>query len=130
MIFCIAKQRFMDQNTVFIIDDSPEIVVHLTRLLEKEKITVAGTAGDVKTAKSWLSTGSADCVILDIGLPDGSGFEILEWLSENNIQTRVIVFTNYYSEMIRGKALSLGAHHVLDKSADIDALLAVLDEVL
>lgn len=119
----------MVQKSVFIVDDSPEIISHLMRLLENERISVAGTAGDIKSAKSWLSAGAADCIILDVGLPDGSGFEILEWLGERNINTRVIVFTNYYSEMISSKALSLGAHHVLDKSADIDELLAVLDKL-
>jgi DNA-binding response OmpR family regulator len=118
----------MNRKTVFIVDDSPEIISQLIKLLEREQFTVTGVAGDVKSAKEWLSVNSAGCIILDIGLPDGSGFDLLEWYEGKKQGTTLIVFTNYYSEMIREKSLLLGADYIFDKSDDVTGLLSVLDK--
>ncbi|QOJ27616.1 MAG: response regulator [Ignavibacteriales bacterium] len=118
----------MNTKAVFIVDDSPEIIGQLIRLLEREQFSVAGVAGDVKSAKEWLSLNSAGCIILDIGLPDGSGFDLLEWYEGKKQDTTLIVFTNYYSEMIREKSLLLGADYVFDKSDDVTGLLSILEK--
>ncbi|MCC6550185.1 MAG: response regulator [Ignavibacteriaceae bacterium] len=117
----------LKKKTVFIVDDSPGIVSNLIKLFDSGKINVAGTAADVQSAQKWLETQTADFIILDIGLPDGSGLDILARMQERKIPGVSIVFTNYYSESISAKALSLGAHHVLDKSADIEQLLTLLE---
>jgi DNA-binding NarL/FixJ family response regulator len=117
----------MMKKTVFIVDDSPGIINQLVKLINSSLLNVTGTADTVLSAKKWLAENRADYVILDIGLPDGSGLDILAWLNENKTSGLKIVFTNYYSESIHTKSMALGAHHVLDKTADIDLLISILE---
>src|SRR5205807_7418844 len=68
--------------------------VSITALLDHDDIEImtAGTGGD---ALASLSRGSFDCIVLDLRLPDMSGFELLKRISKNPdfSELPVVVFT-------------------------------------
>ena len=53
------------------------------------------TAGSVYEAKQKLSSHSYDILILDIALPDGSGWEVVEMASNVNTAIKTVIISNY-----------------------------------
>ena len=79
---------------VLVVEDNPELRASLRDLLSLDGVEIedAGTAAD---ALRHLAQTSFDCVVLDLHLPDGSGFEILETMSasEHYSFPPVIIYT-------------------------------------
>lgn len=75
-------------------------------------------------AISILTETKFEFIILDLKLPDGNGIELLKWLKENNIDTKVFVFS--ISTELKKTALKYGASAFFDKSKDADALMEAL----
>ncbi|MEW6004692.1 MAG: response regulator [Stygiobacter sp.] len=116
---------------MLIIDDSD-----LLRKEIKEKI-ISRTgynnifeAEDVKSALKIIKENKVDICIIDLSLPDGSGFEILEFLSSIKSNALKIILTNYPYEQFRTKALELGADYFLDKSTEFSLVLEVLSNYI
>jgi DNA-binding NarL/FixJ family response regulator len=65
---------------VLIVDDHPEFRWHARRLLELEGLEVVGEAVDAASALESARVLRPDVVLLDIGLPDASGLEIVDRL--------------------------------------------------
>ena len=86
------------------------------------------TANTGEAALEKLTTGVFDCMILDLGLPDMTGFELLKTLEENGevVIPPVIVYTG--RELSREEVMELGKHakSIIIKGVHSDARL--LDE--
>ena len=67
--------------TVLIVDDHPAFRASARHLLESEGFEVAGEAEDGTSALRAVEQGPPDVVLLDIALPDLSGFEVSEQLA-------------------------------------------------
>jgi two-component system KDP operon response regulator KdpE len=65
--------------TVLIVDDDPVIRAYLRRALEGLGCLIL-EAGTFETAVSTLETIPTDAVVIDVGLPGRSGFELLEYM--------------------------------------------------
>jgi len=72
---CLAKR-------VLIVEDEPNIVESLRFLLEREGLSVAVQSDGALAMDSVITTGP-DLVILDVMLPNRSGFDILRELRQN-----------------------------------------------
>ena len=72
---------------VLVVEDDDRLRGSITELLQLDGVTIhdVGTARD---ALAQLAAESFDCVVLDLNLPDASGYEILEMMSANE---RVLV---------------------------------------
>jgi CheY-like chemotaxis protein len=77
-----------------IVEDDPTERLSITELLAHDDIEIV-TAESGAAALQILRTDPCDCVVLDLKLPDMSGFEILETLraDENLQEVPVVVFT-------------------------------------
>jgi two-component system LytT family response regulator len=100
---------------VIIVEDLALLRQRLERLVQQQPgFTVTGACGTVHEAVTIINNTKPDLLLLDIGLPDGTGFDILEKIS---VQTRVIFITAHNEFAI--KAIRYGA---------IDYLLKPLNE--
>ncbi|HLI97336.1 MAG TPA: response regulator transcription factor [Candidatus Baltobacteraceae bacterium] len=119
---------------VLVVEDEPEIRDVLEDYLRKETYDAAG-AGTVEAALAEIEQRPPDLVLLDIGLPDGSGFDVLRKTNElRRIPT--IVLTTRSEEVDRIVGLELGADDYIAKPfspreviARIRALFRRLDAV-
>ena len=66
----------MDQTRILIVDDEPSIVKMLQMVLRKEGFNRIYTASSCKEALSEIAAHGADIVLLDVMLPDGTGFDL------------------------------------------------------
>jgi len=82
-------------------------------------------AQDVSTAIESARRLHPDLVTLDLGLPDGSGLEVLRAIRKDGASARVIVVTGESDDRYRRASLEAGADDFLDK-AHLDRLPALL----
>ncbi|MEM6297168.1 MAG: LytTR family DNA-binding domain-containing protein [Bacteroidota bacterium] len=110
---------------VFIVDDNPQIRQYLLRVLpELAELHVSGVATNVSEAVSLLSTQQAtvNVLLLDVELPDGKGFEVLEQLPD--FSGHVIFITSH--ERFALRAIKFSALDFLLKPIDRDELQQAL----
>ena len=72
--------------TILLVEDNEAIVLGLEYLLKEEGYRLLA-AEDVKSAREILAKEQPDLVLLDVALPDGTGFQVLpQSLNEQNRQ--------------------------------------------
>lgn len=91
--------------------------------------TVVGEADGPAQAQSDLARLEADIVLLDLGLHEHSGFELLAELQQRRLPARVIVLTMSTQGRDVAEAMRLGAAGYLAKLAPSAVLLDAIDRV-
>jgi two-component system response regulator EvgA len=72
----------VNRPTVLVVDDHAAFRRQAARLLEAAGYTVVGEAEDAAGAVRLARELHPDAVMLDVGLPDGSGFDVAEALRD------------------------------------------------
>jgi len=118
--------------TILIIDDEKDFCHFMRMNLEstnKYKIFVSTNArSGIKTAIRK----KPDLVLLDIMMPNISGFEVLQKLKENINTTSipVIMLTALSDDESVEKAMGLYSHEYIVKPVEMDSLVSKIDRVL
>lgn len=89
---------------------------------------VVGQAGSVAEARELLAR--ADVALLDLGLPDGSGLELIPELRAANPTAHAIVLSASFDPALHARALELGAIAVLDKIAHLGQITEAIRQLL
>ncbi|MGC1874164.1 MAG: HAMP domain-containing protein [Pseudolabrys sp.] len=82
------------RKRLLVVEDNPAEQLSISELLGYDDVEIE-TAGTGRDALAALRRHPADCVVLDLRLPDMSGFEVLEQLSADEAlsEVPVVVFT-------------------------------------
>ncbi len=118
--------------TILIIDDEKDFCHFMRMNLEstnKYKIFISTNArSGIKTAIRK----KPDLVLLDIMMPNISGFEVLQRLKENINTTSipVIMLTALSDDESVEKAISLYSHEYIVKPVEMDSLVSKIDSIL
>ena len=72
--------------TVVIVDDHAPFRASARKLLEVEGYEVVGEAADAASAVETVERLRPDVVLLDVVLPDGSGFDVVERLADGEVK--------------------------------------------
>jgi two-component system KDP operon response regulator KdpE len=89
--------------------------------LESQGYTVA-TALDARTALDMVSRHTADLVVLDLGLPDMDGLDVIRQIRDGGETLPIIILSNRENESAKVTALDLGADDYVTKPFGIDEL--------
>jgi two-component system KDP operon response regulator KdpE len=108
---------------VLIVDDEPAIVRFLRPSLESQGYIVS-TAADARTALDVVRKGAADLLVLDLGLPDMDGLDVVERIRESGAALPIIILSSREKESAKVEALDRGADDYLTKPFGVDELLA------
>ena len=111
----------MSQQTVLVIDDERDIRELLTITLGRMDLQV-DAVGTVTEARRALGERSYDLCFTDMRLPDGTGHEILEYISANHPETPAAMITAYGNVDAAVNALKAGAFDFVSKPVDIQML--------
>ena len=114
---------------ILIIEDEPDLLESITQSLEKESFLVE-KAMDFDAALDKLLVYEYDCILLDIGLPDGSGLDLLKELKKENRKGSVIIISAKDSLDDKLSGLDLGADDYLVKPFHLAELNARVRSVL
>ena len=110
-------------SSILIVEDEPRIVAFLTKGLKAAGFTTHTTAAGREAVELALQT-SFDLIILDVGLPDIDGFEVLQQLRGQGVAAPVIMLTARSSVADRVAGLEGGADDYIPKPFSFEELLA------
>ena len=111
-----------------LIEDEPDFALMCRTYLEREGFAVTW-AMDARAGKAVMYDGGIDLVVLDLGLPDGSGLELLRALRSSS-RLPVIVVSGHGDETDRVAGLEIGADDYLVKPFSQRELVARIRAVL
>ena len=114
---------------LLIIEDEPELSRNISHYL-LQSLYICETAADVRTAQDKLAHGHYDCIILDIGLPDGSGLDLLKQLKRSDQADGVVIISARNSLNDKVAGLKLGADDYLTKPFHLAELSARVNAVI
>ena len=112
----------MKETRILIIEDDPKIVRFLELELQHEGYEVE-SAYNGRTGLEMIMSGGYDLVLLDVMLPEISGFEVLRRIRQEK-ETPVIMLTAKDDVTDKVKGLDLGADDYVTKPFAIEELLA------
>jgi len=113
-----------------LVDDSQVVRAGLRSLLGTEPgIEIVGEAGSVTAAVATCAMAKPDVVLLDIRLPDGTGFDACRQILSRLPDTRVLILTSVADETLVDEAIRAGAHGYLLKEIDGRGLLQAVFDV-
>jgi len=120
---CIAKIR------VAVVEDDQNTRARLVSVIcEEPDLELIGAAGSV-SAGLMLLAGKPDVFLVDLGLPDGSGLELIRAAQAESPSTEVAAITTFGDESHVLGALEAGASGYLLKDGSTDLILASVREL-
>jgi len=114
---------------ILIIEDDQILAKNLKQVLANDGFAVDA----VNTQEDGLiqtEINEYDCIVLDVNLPDGSGFDLLANLRKTENKTPVIIVTARGQVEDRIKGLNLGADDYVPKPLDSNELTARIRAVI
>ena len=118
---------------VLIADDEEGVREVLSRVLAEEGYTFdeATTGAEVLEKVALSNKRRPDIVLLDLGMPDMEGIQILQTMLEQGIDTPVIIITGRQSGSLVVKAMQVGAADYIRKPfPDLDDVVLAVNRVL
>ena len=121
----------MESVRTLIADDHALVRAGIRALVEKiAGVTVVAEAGKGSEAIDLINELAPDLVLLDITMPDGSGFDVLQHVQQKFPAIRVIVLTVHEAGEYAIRALREGAAGFLPKSAASTELEQAIQTVM
>ena len=114
---------------ILIVEDEREMARSLAQYLRQESY-VCELAYTVRDAQEKIEMHEYDCILLDITLPDGNGFTLLEQLKANGKMDGVIIISAKDSLDDRIKGLNLGADDYIPKPFHLSEVGARVSAVI
>jgi len=108
---------------VLVVDDEPAIRRFLRTSLSAQKYEVV-EAETASAALDALKANDFDVLVLDLGLPDRDGFDVIREVRGKGSALPIIVLSSRTDEAGKVKALDLGADDYVSKPFGVDELLA------
>jgi FixJ family two-component response regulator len=118
-----------DLQTVCVVDDDPSVRRSLARLLRAAGYRADSFASAVEFLASLPRDGPA-CVLVDVRMPDVSGFDLFQQLQEGCPGLPVVFITGHGDVAMAERAIKAGASDFLVKPVDEAVLLAAVEQAL
>jgi FixJ family two-component response regulator len=112
---------------VFVVDDDVTICVALSRLIRTAGLQVE-TFGTAAECLSDDRLKDADCLVLDVHLPDLSGLELQEKLTELGLELPIVFITGRGDIPMSVRAMKAGAVEFLTKPFDNQQMLDAIEQ--
>lgn len=114
---------------ILVVEDEPQMRLGLKDNLEFEGYEV-DFAEDGKNGLQKILTGAYDLILLDVMLPQMSGFDVCKAAREKGVKTPILMLTAKGEEIDKVLGLELGADDYITKPFSLRELLARIKAVL
>lgn len=108
------SRKSADHMKALVIEDDRS-VAHITQLMLEEDGFVVDIAANAQEGQTLAFVNSYDLIIVDLGLPDGSGLQVIQALRREGKTVPVMVMTGYSDSESTVRALDTGADDYLAK---------------
>ncbi|MFN9773489.1 MAG: response regulator [Burkholderiales bacterium] len=109
----------MQRLRVAIIEDEPEFRLRFERILAAEPwLQLVGSAADFAHGRALVEAQAADLYLVDLGLPDGDGRELIRLATQDRADVDVLVVTVFGDDAHVLAAIEAGATGYLLKDTE------------
>ena len=115
--------------TVYVLDDEPEMLKALTRLLRAKRFEVRAFTSASAFLKAYRPEDAA-CLVLDVAMPELDGLELQRRLTHHGILIPIVFLTGHGDIPMSVRAIKAGATDFLTKPVDADALVRAVRAAL
>ncbi len=117
------------QSNILLVDDEPRFIDSLQDILKHFNYKCTKAPNGTEAIK-LLKTNQFDLALLDVGLPDICGCEIVKSIKTWNIRTAAIMLTGISTVETAVKAMKFGAYDFLRKPINHEILIKTIDKAL
>jgi DNA-binding response OmpR family regulator len=114
--------------TALIVDDEEDIGL-MTKLMLNSKGITADYAGRIEVAKKRISQNQYELFILDLHLPDGSGFDLIPKIKKLHSNADIIIISAYDGASEKSKAVEYGVADFIKKPFKKQDLFKAVDNI-
>jgi two-component system response regulator HydG len=114
---------------ILLIEDDNTFINILVGFLTKKGFSVE-VHSSIKDAVTVLEKYEYQLVLLDYRLPDGTGLDLIKWISSNEIKTPVIVLTSFHDIRTAINAVKAGAFDYITKPIVPDELILIIQQAM
>ena len=114
---------------ILVVEDERKMSRFIERALSEQAYTVR-VVGTCAAARDALADSPYDAIVLDLGLPDGEGLELLRQWRASKFNEPVLILSARDAVQDRVRGLNLGADDYLPKPFSVDELIARLRSLL
>lgn len=116
-------------QTILVVEDDPAAAAVVRIALERHGFTVVPVK-DLSMAQTQVDSMKPALMILDVNLPDGSGFEFLRrYRAKYGNEVPVLVLSGLKQDLNVVRGLELGANDFVTKPFSVRELLARVDRL-
>ncbi len=113
--------------SVLLVEDAALLRRRLCAMItEIPSLRLIGQASTVAEALNLIDTATPKVVVLDLGLPDGTGIDVLRHVRETNSKCVVIILSNYLDPETYNRCSELGADFLFSKSDEFEQAIETL----
>ena len=115
----MAKQK----KIVLIVDDEEDLTWSISRSLKRDRRTLSvlcANSGD--EALKLMQKKAVDVLVTDLRMPGKDGFDLIQFVRDHELDTRIIVMTAYGSEEVEKKVLAANCCYYVEKPFEIATL--------
>ena len=118
------------EKMIFLVDDTDSILTLASSVLDEDFRVL--TMMSAEKMFSLLAKKKPDLIILDVEMPDVTGFEAAQILRENEVwqDIPIIFLTGFIDDTVLTKATNLKVLGVIDKTEITTSLLSLVHELL
>ena len=110
---------------ILVADDDPSIRALLRTFLEGEGYDIS-EAQSGSEVMARLHNGKPDLVLMDLRMPEFSGMDVLQTISEQSLRVPVVLMTAFGTSNVAIKAIQLGAYDYITKPFDLEDVLVTI----
>ena len=115
---------------VLVVDDHPIVRAGLEQALLKANFTICAVAASKNEAIAQIARTNPNLILLDLNLPDGSGFEVANWARGVSDEIGIVILTLNDAPELLLAALAARVSGFVLKSAPISEVMATLELAL
>ncbi len=110
LLFFMKPRQSMHKHTVMVVEDDADVRARFTALINAdESFKLLADYGTVTEGLAGLPRMKPDILLTDLGLPDGSGVELIKAIRAHNLDCQAMVISGFQDENLVFNALEAGA---------------------